>query len=575
MLQNNTTDSEIKDITLKIIDTIRSIDDMLDSYHEILLCYIMYKCASYKEQAKSKITLKDFTVNNKLKINEEILYGIKDFLNKDYWNALEKLSESYTSNQLEITILNYEKYVRNNFYTISNDTPYSVIELCKKILNINSKDEVADFCSGSGCFLNSAYMDQKKATYYGYDLNVYSKIIFLIKSEFLNTKINFELKDIFMLADKKSPKFDKIFCDHPFKGILNQNKYINLLNSKLMEKFPNNFNSRMTDWIYSALICEKLKSNGKAVSFMISMDTQTKTNQNTRQYFIENGLIESVIHFPIGIFPYSLIPISMIVFSHNNKGVRIVDATNLYEKIAGRSREFSITNINDIMLALKNETEYSKFVTNEELAKNDYSLSLCWYKDNIQFKNSIPFGSVISNITRGIAISQKEFSDEETPQQCLMITNIEDGIIDYNSLRYLKEINSKNEKYCIKDGSLIVSRIGYPTKFAVASVKKGHKILAHGNIYSLELDKSKVNPYYIIAFFMSNKGKAILKKISSRSIIPAISIDELKKVHIPLPSLDEQNEKSKKFLALMDEIQILKMRTSNAIEKMQLIFDEE
>ena len=53
------------------------------------------------------------------------------------------------------------------------------------------------------------------------------------------------------------------------------------------------------------------------------------------------------------------------------------------------------------------------------------------------------------------------------------------------------------EKYCIKNNSLVISKNGAPVKIAVASVEEGRKILANGNLYVIELDETKVNPYFV------------------------------------------------------------------------------
>lgn len=77
-------------------------------------------------------------------------------------------------------------------------------------------------------------------------------------------------------------------------------------------------------------------------------------------------------------------------------------------------------------------------------------------------KNGVPFESVIKNITRGAQIKASVLdeivSDEPTNMQYLMLANLQDGIIS-DDLPYLKEMNPKYEKYCIKNGSLVISKM--------------------------------------------------------------------------------------------------------------------
>ena len=56
--------------------------------------------------------------------------------------------------------------------------------------------------------------------------------------------------------------------------------------------------------------------------------------------------------------------------------------------------------------------------------------------------------------------------------------------------------------------------MGYPYKVAVAEVKEGQKIMGNGNLYIVELDEEKIDPYYLAAFLSSEQGTAALKSIT-------------------------------------------------------------
>ena len=58
-------------------------------------------------------------------------------------------------------------------------------------------------------------------------------------------------------------------------------------------------------------------------------------------------------------------------------------------------------------------------------------------------------------------------------------------------------------------------------------MKDGQRILANGNLYIIELDESRANPYYIKAFFDSEQGIAALKSITVGATIPNIGVDTL------------------------------------------------
>lgn len=144
-----------------------------------------------------------------------------------------------------------------------------------------------------------------------------------------------------------------------------------------------------------------------------------------------------------------------------------------------------------------------------------------------------------------------------------------------NTLPYLSHIDEKYKKYCLKDNDLILSKNGYPYKLAVAKVPEGHEILANGNLYIIELDQEKIDPYYLKAFFESEQGIAVLKSITVGATVPNIGVDSLKKVIIPVPPLAQQKRISEQYQMTLDEIAIHKLKLEKAFSKLHHIFDNE
>ena len=154
-----------------------------------------------------------------------------------------------------------------------------------------------------------------------------------------------------------------------------------------------------------------------------------------------------------------------------------------------------------------------------------------------------------------------------------MLANIQDGIIS-DELPFLKSMDKKMEKYCIKNNSLVISKNGAPVKIAVASVEEGRKILANGNLYVIELDETKVNPYFVKAYLESENGTIALSRVTVGATLPNIPVDGLKKIMIPCPDISVQNEVAEKYLAKMDEVKILKHKLTRATAELKSIYEE-
>ncbi len=457
-------------------------------------------------------------------------------------------------------------------------TPKSILNLANKVLNIQNKEKVADIGCGNGAFLIEAWKSEDKAYYYGCEKEPPYANCSNIRTSFLKGNFEIQFEDAFNLPKDVSKRFDKIFSNYPFKvPVRNLQEGKDYLES-LEARIPSISKGTSSDWIYNALLCDLLTENGKAVGIMTNGSTWNNTDKAIRQYFIENGLVEAIISLPAKLFDETSIPTSMIIMSKGNKSVKLVDATDLFEA-ERRVNKLSETNIEEILKALKKDGEHSLTVSKEKLRDNDYSLNYDRYivQARKTFKNQATFESVIRSITRGAAIKADELdrisTKEVTNKNYLMLGNIHDGIID-EELPYLSNIDANLERYCLKKNNLILSKNGFPFKVAVANPKEGQQILANGNLYIIEVDEEKANPYYLKAFFESEQGIASLKSIVVGATIKNIGVEGLKNLNIPVPPLEDQNSIAEKYQATQDEIKVYKMRLAKAVDRLYHIFDE-
>lgn len=480
---------------------------------------------------------------------------------------------SYTADDLVLFSINASGI---NAFSECPATPKSIIKLANSILDIQPKESVADICCGSGSFIIDAWKKQDKAIYFGCD-KVYPYVnCTRIRTGLLDGEFLFFPDDAFKLVEDNSKKFDKIFSNYPFIRISDLGCGEGYL-KRFRERIPSISKATTSDWIYNSLLCDLLKENGKAVAIMTNGSTWNRTDKAVRQYFIENGFVEAVISLPAKLFASTSIPTSMIILSKGNDSVKLVDATNIFES-GRRGNELSDENIETIIAALKEDGEHYISISKDTLRDNEYNLNFARYvQQKMSFENLATFDSVIKNITRGAGIKADELdkitTNEVTNKNYLMLGNIHDGIID-EELPYLSVIEKNLEKYCLKRNNLILSKNGYPFKIAVATPKEGQQILANGNLYIIEINEEKANPYYLKAFFESEQGIAALKSIVVGSTIPNIGVESLKALKIPLPSLEEQNKIAEKYQATQDEIKVLKLRLAKAVDRLYHIFDE-
>ena len=514
-----------------------------------LVPYLLHKASQYSNPFG--ITLQAIT-DGKIEVNEDVRFMAKEVLTDELWERLLQLVMKYSPEEFALAAVNP---VTDNEPKGTMTTPPSILNLAHKLLDVKAGESVADVCCGSGTYMVSAALEESRASYHGFEINVANRAAALMRAELIDVDMEVILCDVFTVADSDPmPKFDKIFANYPF-GLKLRNlgagaAYL----ERLAEQYPGLSKATSSDWVFNALLYDLLNENGKAVGIMTNGSTWNSIDMPMRKYFVERKMVECVISLPGKMFASTNIATTLIILSHNNDSVRMIDATKHCQQ-GRRQNEFSEENIATIMDAL------SRYAS-----------------EDLSFHNGVPFESVIKSISRGAPCTASQLdemvSDSVTNMQYLMLANIQNGMID-DKLPYLSYIDPKYERYCLKNNTLILSKNGYPYKVAVASVQEGQRILANGNLYIIELDETKANSYFIKAFFDSEQGHAVLKSITVGATIPNIGVDKLKKVEIPLPSMEEQERIAQKYQAALDEITVIKLRLEKAVNKLHHIFDEE
>lgn len=537
----------------------------------IITAYILYKMQSTVVYD----TFEEFMES----LNEA---AIKDIINKYGYGCWELAKENlfkFTLNELMAFIL-YDNTIADNeqiFYHCSS--PNGILKLAIKLLDIKDSDQVLELCSGLGNFLVEMKANGSKANYTGIELNFFLLYIATFRASLIKNNYSYTIFNA--LEYNTERRFDKIFSHYPIL----ENRSIREYKKEFQKTFkiPEFILRRASsDWLFNLIIMKQLKNDGKAVVIMRSGSVWNEQDKDIRQYFVENGYIETVITLPEKMFPGISVPFVLVVLSKNNESIKFIDAKDFYVKDGSKCNRLSDENINQIIHVIKNEDKNIVEKTIKELSNNDFILYPNTYLDPLPvFENGVEFETIIKNITRGSQLKADDLDEYRsvvpTNNQYLLLANINDGmILINNSDQYLKNVPEKLEKYCIKNNSIVFSKIGTPTfKSAVAQIEKDTKMVATGNMFVIELDETKANPYYIQAFLSSDLGVRILKNICAGANVLSINLKQLNKLIIPLPSLEEQNRIAIKYLASCDELVFLNRKMEKVKLKMQHLFDEE
>ena len=520
--------------------------------------------------------------------------------------------------------LKYHEKKSSYTYKSCDSLPDSLLKLFLNILDIKDNDQVLKLYSDLGTFLITSFLYNTTITAYGSEDYFLSDKLSILKASLFSNNIKFEntnkengvvfydsaeenISTLKYFENRESQKVDKIFLNlSQISGYYKNN--IKEVTEEYRSKLENNFKipneilkNASLEWIFHILLINQLKEKGKGISLVKTNILYEPKNKNIRKYFVENGYIESIIYLPKNMLIDYPFPLALIVFSKENKKIKFIDAYK-FCKIEGFKIEFIDnyfknpkiseikeqniniiidTNVEKIMDLINNKKNikesFSKKI--EDIVKKDYNLVVTENFEILvdilkKFKNEIKFKDTIKNIVRGSQKTISKFkSEEETPYIYLSLSDINDGLIEFENIEnYLKEIPKNQEKFFIKNNSILLSKYGSSPKLAIAQIPDDKKVIPSGNFIIIEVDEEKLNPWYLMSYFSSGFGSEKLKETYTEAKNDTISIRKLENIEIPVPPIKEQEKIAKEYRESLKKIEEMKKKLKNEIQNSKEIF---
>lgn len=495
------------------------------------------------------------------------------------WKNLKRLFHKVDTVVLDDILRN--ELSKDNFIDGNIDTPDSLVNLLERFLETSPEDSVMNFNVGSGLLLTALYNSNPSNILFGMDVSDFQlKHAYLRATAIPDNKMNLFTDNLlnYLVENKFQNKFDKIISTHPF-GL--RARMLNRDYPFIEGSYPFVKSGMAADWLYLMSAMNLLKENGKVVAFVSAGCLFTNQDKEARKYFIDNGYIESIVILPRKMYSSIGINIAMVVLSKGNKEIHLVNAESIYKK-GRRQNEFTEEHIQKILDASKNDTEISVTVVNEKFADEDYSLMPERFIVNTEqnIENGKYLGDLVT-INRSAMITASELDkltvidNREVDTYYLRLSEIHDGVISEN-LPKISHIDEKQEKLLLMQDDIILSRNGYPFKMALFNMQeKNVKVLPVGNLYVLRADKKQINPVYLKAYLESQQGIANLKGMLTGVAMQVISTERLKQLLVPVPPMEEQNKIAEKYLAIMDEIEVLNLKINAAKDRLMHVIDKE
>lgn len=556
---------DTSDISEAIDRELRVMSGDNKSRYSTILAYILYRASKDNIKDLDSIELFESSCDVDSSIKMEL-----DYYCHDIWPVLDRLKIYGFDEDNLLAYLLFNNDLEDSLREAS--TPRGILKLAAKILDVQENESVLELCSGKGNFFVELALLRENIKYTGIELSMANNFIANIRASVLERDISLFLSDA--MTYKAKNQADKLFANYPF--LINVPDMENIV--KDMEMLPDNIKRASSDWIFNLKLVEQMKSGGKAVAVMTNGTTWNSTDKKIREYFVKSGFIEATILLPPKLFPGISVATTLVIFSNGNTNIKMIDASENFTK-EGRRNVLSDNDISDILDLLQKDSKNSITISIKEIEENDYIINASRYLEKApEIKDGVAIANIVKSITRGAQLRASDLDEnksaEPTNYRYIMLSNINDGDIYFTDNQYLKDIQPNLKKFCVRNNSIILTKTGSPDfKSAVVQVKEGMEILATGNMFILEIDETKADPYYVQALFDSELGRALFKSIYVGSAIPTIPLEKLRKLEIPLPSLEEQNIIGEKYKEELERIADLKEKLSTSRKKLKQIYN--
>ena len=131
-------------------------------------------------------------------------------------------------------------------------------------------------------------------------------------------------------------------------------------------------------------------------------------------------------------------------------------------------------------------------------------------------------------------------SNEVIGPKFLRITDIQNGIVDWNTVPYCKIEDTKIAKYLLEEGDIVIARTGNSTGENYAFRGKCMAVYA-SYLIRYRIDKQKFNPFFVWYNLRSHKWFDFVASVKGGSAQAGANAKVLGQFEIPLIDIDKQN----------------------------------
>ena len=454
------------------------------------------------------------------------------------------------------------EFVNNRFeYMFSSQ----LAEFSVKLLNTNCQTVYAPFNNS----FNIAYYTDKKIFAESHIDELFIEIIKILDSldiEFHRTDV---LKKPSYIQNNKLKVFDCTVSFPPF--VVKSQKLT--FEDDFFYRFKFFRGKGSLDVAYFEHILAQTKQ--KAVILMPTGFTfRGGVEEKFRQYLIDNNLLEAIVQLPANILIGTGVETTFVIINKVKRNSNVY-FLNLRDKqfITKKGRQHILNNIEKIITIYKLFKEIdgiSTIVTTSKVKENNYSFSIDRY---------VISKEILETIKTLAKYETKQLQDIASIKKSQLIKDEGKGTLIYEispsdfkpfgftfecgRVKKIQQQYNKYETYKLLPNDILIGTKGTVGKIAIIGDIKKPMVASQAIQVIRVKNKFIVNPKVLYMFLKSNIGQALLKQLSTGTIMPQITTKEIKELKIPILNIDKQKEVIHSFeyeAKLYKEIELLEKK---------------
>ena len=514
--------------------------------------------------------------------NEELLEIAREMNEHVSSEVVDKLNDLYDELGIEgirTLLYNLLSGKNNGPRTFIESSNNYISELANDLLEVDGAGHIVmDFGSGTGNFLANVYKKAHDNKFVlkdliGIEINVEQAHISQMALSILSDgSVNPQIV-IGNALEKINYSYTKAYVFPPLgmRKLLNNDFRRSFL---FQDMYLSNRNT--AEWLFIDNMLSGLLGD-KAVALVTGKALFSNTDIEYRNKLVSSGWLEGIIELPAGSLSFTGIKVYMLIFSKNNKEVKFVDASNVIgvENKRYVNLELPVKTIEEMYFSKDVKTKpIEELIDIPNLCPSTIILDVKKLENGVELRELAEV-FIGNQYTLGVFESKGLISDKKTGYRILTSSDIENGMVRWESLRSIDMKDNKFDKFAVQYGDVVVTSKSSKVKTVVVDIEPKEKILVTGGMLIVRPQLDKLHPTYLKMFLDSDLGQLALKSIQKGTVIVTVTASGLSTIEIPMIDINKQQEKAERYNEKLSTLAAYKKEIERIENSLKNLFEEE